>query len=81
MPDIPNTVADSQSWKPLPVPTVDVNLICQVRSIRISFKTARGAADGFVLPVGKAIRLKAGDTGFIRPHEALGGVAVIEAFG
>lgn len=81
MPDIPNTVADSQSWKALPVPTVDVNLICQVRSIRVSFKAVRNNGDGFVLHVGKAIRLKAGDTGFIRPNEGMGGVAVIEAFG
>lgn len=79
MPDYPDTIADAQSWKPLPVPTEDANLICQVQPIRITFKAA--PAGGFVLQPGKAIRLKAGDAGHIRPAEALGGIAVIEVFG
>ncbi|TWI29233.1 hypothetical protein [Paracoccus sulfuroxidans] len=79
MPDIPDTVADSRNWKPLPVPTGPVNLICQVAPIRITFKAA--PSGGFILPVGKALRLKAGDAGHIKAAEALGGVAVFEAFG
>lgn len=82
MPDLPDTVADVQDWKPLPVPLVDVSLICQVQPISVTFKAAPGAiSQGFVLQPGKAIRLKAGDAGHIKPAGALGGIAVLEVFG
>lgn len=79
MPDLPDTVADTREWKPLPVPTEAANLICQVQPIRITFKDV--PAGGFVLQPGQVIQLKAGDAGHIQPAEALGGVAAIEAFG
>ena len=81
MPDIPDTIADTMSWKALPVPGGDVHLICQVQPIRVTFKEDRTATAGLTLKPGDMIRLKSGDTGFIRPVTALGGIAVFEDFG
>lgn len=81
MPDLPDTYADKHEWKPLPVPTAAVNLICQISPIRVSFKADPSGSIGFVLQVGTAVRLKAGDEGKIQPEGALGGVAVFEDFG
>lgn len=81
MPDLPDTYADTSAWKPLPVPTEAVNLICQIAPIRVSFKANPAGSMGFVLEVGKAVRLKAGDAAHIQPAGALGGAAVFEDFG
>lgn len=81
MPDLPDTFADIPEWKPLPVPTEDVNLICQGQPITLTFKDDPETSQGFILRVGQAIRLKSGDAGHIRPAEGLGGVAVFEVFG
>lgn len=81
MAEYANTVADTQAWKALPVPTEAANLVCQSQPIIVTFKANPGPEDGFVLPVGRAIQIKSGDAGKIRPANALGGVAVIEVFG
>ncbi|TNE66851.1 MAG: hypothetical protein EP336_09555 [Rhodobacteraceae bacterium] len=81
MADIPDTYADQSNWKALPVPAEDTNLICQVQPISVTFKADPSTTIGIILNPGDVIRVNAGDTGHIRPHEALGGVAVFERFG
>ena len=81
MPDYPDTTADQQGWKPLPVPTEDVSGQCRGKPLRITFKAAPGATAGFVLQPGDAIPIKAGQAGQIRPESSLGGILVIESIG
>lgn len=81
MPDIPDTVADTSAWKPLPVPTGPTKLICQLRPIEVAFGDTTPTRAGLVLAVGDTLDLKEGDQGYIRPKEARGGIAVMEVFG
>lgn len=82
MADIAPVVVAQNQWTALPVPEKSTVLICQKRDVRISFAEEPGPLSGFVLKVGKAIRVKAGDAGFIRPAgQGLGGILVFESFG
>lgn len=81
MPDYPDTYADQQGWKVLPVPAGDVAVQCRISAVRITFKADPAATLGWLLKPGEAIPVKAGAAGWIRPETALGGCVVMESVG